>query len=64
MISIFSIVQFGFWLTVADSYNILLNKESNTDENTQSISWVEKLKSKGKMVTLGIPVGCLCMGEK
>lgn len=64
MISIFSIVQFGFWLTVADSYNILLNKESNTEENTQSISWVEKLKSKGKMVTLGIPVGCLCMGEK
>lgn len=62
MISIFSIMQFGFWITVADSYNVLLNKESNKD--SQSISWVDKLKSKGKVVTLGVPIGCLCMGKK
>lgn len=64
MISIFSIVQFGFWLTVADSYNVLLNNESKTNENDQSLPWVDKLKIKGKIVTLGIPVGCLCMGKK
>lgn len=64
MISIFSIVQFGFWLTVADSYNVLLNKESKINENDQPLEWLDKLKIKGKMVTLGIPVGCLCMGKK
>lgn len=64
MISIFSIVQFGFWLTVADSYNVLLNNESKTNENNQPLPWVDKLKMKGKMVTFGIPIGCLCMGKK
>lgn len=62
MISIFSVIQFGFWLAVADSYNVLLNKESNKD--SQSILWVDKLKSKGKVVTFGVPIGCLCMGKK
>lgn len=61
-ISIFSIVQFGFWITVADSYNVMLNKPSKPDDTSQ-ISWVEKLKSKGKIVTLGVPIACLCMGK-
>lgn len=64
MISIFSLVQFGFWVTVADSYNMLLNRKSNDNDNVQSIPWIDKLKTKGKLVTLGIPIGCLCMGEK
>lgn len=63
MISVFSVIQFGFWLTVADSYNILLNKKPNVDENSQSISWLDKIKSKGKIVTLGVPIGCLGMGK-
>lgn len=64
MISIFSVVQFGFWLTVADSYNILLNQKPNLDENSKPISWLDEIKSKGKIVTLGVPIGCLCMGKK
>uniref|UniRef100_A0A2S2NCS7 Transmembrane protein n=1 Tax=Schizaphis graminum TaxID=13262 RepID=A0A2S2NCS7_SCHGA len=62
MISVFSIVQFGFWITVADSYNVLLNKEPDNNENHQPISWVDKIKSRGKIATLGIPIACLCMG--
>jgi len=62
MISIFSIVQFGFWLSVADAYNILLNKESKSNENVNSVSWIDTLRSKGKIVTIGIPIGCICMG--
>lgn len=64
MISVFSIVQFGFWLTVADSYNVLLNKEPDNNVNHQPISWVDKIKSRGKIATLGIPIACLCMGKK
>lgn len=64
MISIFSLVQFGFWLTVADSYNVLLNKRSNDNDNVQSIVWIDKLKAQGKLVTLGVPIGCMCMGKK
>lgn len=64
MISIFSIVQFGFWLTVADSYNVLLNKEPDNNANHQPISWVDKIKSQGKIATLGIPIACVCMGKK
>lgn len=64
MISIFSVVQFGFWITVADSYNILLNKEPNNDENSKLISWIDTIKSKGKIVTLGVPIVCLCMGKR
>lgn len=64
MISIFSIVQFGFWLTVADAYNALLKQKPKADEESQLISWLDQLKTKGKIVTLGIPVACLCMGEK
>jgi len=64
MISVFSIVQFGFWLTVADSYNVLLNKEPDNNVNHQPISWVDKIKSQGKIATLGIPIACLCMGKK
>jgi len=64
MISIFSIVQFGFWLSVADAYNILLNKESKSNENVNSVSWIDTLRSKGKIVTIGIPIGCICMGKK
>lgn len=63
MISIFSLVQFGFWLTVADSYNVLLNQEQNENKTSLSISWIDKLKLKGKIVTLGIPIACLCMGK-
>lgn len=61
IISIFSIIQFAFWLTVADSYNVLLNKIPKDDNH--SIIWLEKLKSKGKMITVGIPIACLCMGK-
>lgn len=64
MISIFSIVQFGFWLTVADTYNALLNEKPKLDENSHPISWLDTLKSKGKLVTIGVPIGCLCMGKK
>jgi len=64
MISVFSIVQFGFWLTVADSYNVLLNKKPDNNVNHQPISWVDKIKSQGKIATLGIPIACLCMGKK
>lgn len=64
MISIFSIVQFGFWLTVADTYKALLNEKPNHDENSHSVSWLDTLKSKGKIVSIGIPIGCLCMGKK
>jgi len=65
MISVFSIVQFGFWLSVADSYNVMLNRKRGTDDadnELHSIPWVDKLKAQGKLVTLGIPIGCLCMG--
>lgn len=61
IISSFSIVQFGFWLTIADTYNILLNKIPKDDKH--SISWVDKLKSKGKIVTVSIPIACLCLGK-
>lgn len=64
MISIFSIVQFGFWLTVADAYNVLLKQKPKENEESQMISWLDKLKTKGKIVTIGIPVACLCMGKK
>lgn len=61
IISIFSIIQFVFWITVADSYNVLLNKIPKDDNH--SIIWLEKLKSKGKMITFGIPIACLCLGK-
>lgn len=64
MISIFSIVQFGFWLTVADTYNILLKQKPKDNEESPLVSWLDQMKTKGKIVTLGIPVACLCMGEK
>jgi hypothetical protein len=64
MISIFSIVQFGFWLTVADTYNVLLKQKPKDNEASQMISWLDQLKAKGKILTVGIPVACLCMGEK
>lgn len=63
MISIFSVVQFGFWLTVADTYNKLLNEKPELGENSRSISWLDSLKEKGRVATVGIPVGCLCMGK-
>lgn len=63
MISIFSIVQFGFWLTAADAYNVLLNQKPKPNEASNPESWVDILKTKGKIVTLGIPISCLCMGE-
>uniref|UniRef100_A0A2S2QB55 Transmembrane protein n=1 Tax=Sipha flava TaxID=143950 RepID=A0A2S2QB55_9HEMI len=62
MISIFSIVQFGFWLTVADTYNVLLKQKPKDNEASQMISWLDQLKAKGKILTVGIPVACLCMG--
>lgn len=64
-ISVLSVVQFGFWLSVADSYNVILNRKRDTDEgdDLHFVPWVDKLKSKGKLITLGVPVGCLCMGE-
>ncbi|XP_050434911.1 transmembrane protein 223 [Adelges cooleyi] len=62
IISIFAVVQFGFWLTVADSYYALLNKNVNDSNENHTVWWMDKLKTKGKIVTVGIPVGCICMG--
>lgn len=63
MIGIFSIVQFGFWVTAADAYNVLLNRKPNPNGQSNPDTWVDILKSKGKIVTLGVPIGCLCMGK-
>ncbi|XP_050542687.1 transmembrane protein 223 [Daktulosphaira vitifoliae] len=62
MISIFAVIQFGFWLTVADSYYAILNRNVNDKNETRSVVWMDKLKAKGKLVTIGIPIGCVCMG--